>query len=125
MHDEVALDRLEVGLALAGEHPPEALSGEALATVNNAPRVWQLDVAPAGERQIIPSGFQQAVPGILVMFTILILLTSSGTLAVAVIAGEAARDRVIGILQGFRAGITRIRLIGDDRKEWMDRLSAN
>jgi uncharacterized membrane protein len=48
-----------------------------------------------------------------------------GTLAVAVIADEAARDRVIGILQGFRAGITRIRLIGDDRKEWMDRLSEN
>ena len=48
-----------------------------------------------------------------------------GTLAVALIAGEAARDRVIGILQGFRAEITRTRLIGDDRKQWMDRLSAN
>jgi uncharacterized membrane protein len=48
-----------------------------------------------------------------------------GTLAVAVVAGEAARDRVIGILQGFRAEITRTRLIGDDRKQWMDRLSAN
>jgi uncharacterized membrane protein len=48
-----------------------------------------------------------------------------GTLAVAVIAGEAARDRVIGILQGFRAEITRTRLIGDDRKQWMDRLSGD
>lgn len=58
------------------------LSSEALATVNNAPRVWQLDVSTAGKRQEIPSGFQQAVPGILVMFTLLVLLTSSGTMLV-------------------------------------------
>ena len=58
------------------------LSSEALATVNNAPRVWQLDVSTAGNRQEIPSGFQQAVPGILVMFTLLVLLTSSGTMLV-------------------------------------------
>jgi len=58
------------------------LSSEVLATVNNAPRVWQLDVSTAGKRQEIPSGFQQAVPGILVMFTLLVLLTSSGTMLV-------------------------------------------
>jgi len=58
------------------------LSAEALITLNNAPRVWQLDVSPAGERLEIPSGFQQAVPGILVMFTLLVLLTSSGTILV-------------------------------------------
>ena len=58
------------------------LSAEALTTLNNAPRVWQLEVSPAGERLDIPSGFQQAVPGILVMFTLLVLLTSSGTILV-------------------------------------------
>jgi ABC-2 type transport system permease protein len=58
------------------------LSAEALISLNNAPRVWQLDVSPAGERLDIPSGFQQAVPGILVMFTLLVLLTSSGTMLV-------------------------------------------
>jgi ABC-type Na+ efflux pump permease subunit len=58
------------------------LSNAALATVNNAPRVWQLEVSAAGERKQIPTGFQQAVPGILVMFTLLVLLTSSGTLLV-------------------------------------------
>jgi len=58
------------------------LSAGALITLNNAPRVWQLDVSPAGERLEIPSGFQQAVPGILVMFTLLVLLTSSGTILV-------------------------------------------
>ncbi len=58
------------------------LSDDALATVNDAPRVWQLDVAPAGERQQIPTGFEQAVPGILVMFTLLVLLTSGGAMLV-------------------------------------------
>ena len=58
------------------------LSAEALTSLNNAPRVWQLEVSPAGERLDIPSGFQQAVPGILVMFTLLVLLTSSGTILV-------------------------------------------
>ncbi len=58
------------------------LSAVALVTLNNAPRVWQLDVSPAGERLEIPSGFEQAIPGILVMFTILVLLTSSGTMLV-------------------------------------------
>ena len=55
------------------------LSSEALITLNSAPRVWRLDVSPAGERLDIPSGFQQAIPGTLVMFTLLVLLTSSGT----------------------------------------------
>jgi len=58
------------------------LSSEALATVNEAPRVWGLDVSPAGERQKIPTGFEQAVPGILVMFTLLVLLTTGGTMLV-------------------------------------------
>jgi len=58
------------------------LGAAALISLNNAPRVWQLDVSPAGERQEIPSGFQQAVPGILVMFTLLVLLTTSGTMLV-------------------------------------------
>jgi ABC-2 type transport system permease protein len=69
-----ALADIVVADATAG-----ALSAEALLTLNNTPRAWQMDVAPAGERLNIPSGFQQAVPGILVMFTLLVLLTSSGT----------------------------------------------
>ena len=59
-----------------------SLTPDALATINDAPRVWQLAVSPAGNRQEIPTGFQQAVPGILVMFTLLVLLTSSGTMLV-------------------------------------------
>ena len=55
------------------------LSAAALQTVNDAPRVWRLDVSTAGQRKEVPTGFQQAVPGMLVMFTLLVLLTSSGS----------------------------------------------
>ncbi len=50
-----------------------------LADLNATPRIWQLSVEPAGERQEIPSGFEQTIPGILVMFTILVLLTTGGS----------------------------------------------
>lgn len=80
------------------------LSSEALATVNNAPRVWQLDVSAAGERKQIPSGFEQAVPGILVMFTLLVLLTSSGTMLV--------QERTQGLLRRLAsAPISRMEVI--------------
>ena len=58
------------------------LSAAALVELNNETRVWQLDVAPAGQRQVILSGFEQAIPGILVMFTLLVLLTSGGSMLV-------------------------------------------
>lgn len=61
---------------------PDALSPAAIEAVNTRTRIWQLDVSPAGNRVEIPSGFDQAVPGILVMFTLLVLLTSGGTLLV-------------------------------------------
>ena len=59
-----------------------ALSAAALVELNNETRVWQLAVAAAGQRLIIPSGFQQAIPGILVMFTLLVLLTSGAAMLV-------------------------------------------
>ena len=69
----------DIVIADAAEGP---FDSGALTNLNSAPRVWQLDVSPAGERQNIPSGFEQAVPGILVMFTLLVLLTSSSTILV-------------------------------------------
>ena len=59
-----------------------ALTAAALVELNNETRVWQLDVAAAGQRQEIPSGFDQAIPGILVMFTLLVLLTSGASMLV-------------------------------------------
>jgi ABC-type Na+ efflux pump permease subunit len=51
----------------------------ALQTLLEAERPTQLVVTPAGRRQVIPSGFEQAIPGTLVMFTLLILLTTGAT----------------------------------------------
>ena len=59
------------------------LSAADLLALNEQPRIWQLDVSPAGKRQEIPVGFEQAIPGILVMFTLLVLLTSGASLLVA------------------------------------------
>ena len=90
--------------------PP--LSGEALATVNGAPRVWQLDVSPAGRRQEVPSGFDQAVPGMLVMFTLLVLLTSGATMLV--------QERTRGLLRRLAsAPITRAEVIAG---KWKGRM---
>ena len=47
--------------------------------VNEQPRNLELQVESAGEKQEIPSGFNQAVPGILVMFVMMIALTSGAT----------------------------------------------
>ena len=64
---------------LATETP---LTAADLVTLNEMPRSWQLDMSPAGMRKKIPSGFEQAVPGILVMFALLVLLTSGGSMLV-------------------------------------------
>ena len=53
-----------------------------LAALNDAPRNLTLEVRAAGERQRIPTGFEQAVPGTMVMFTLLVLLTSGAVLLV-------------------------------------------
>jgi hypothetical protein len=70
-------DQVRVGRALytlladlvvtadAGETP----SAESFARLRNAPRALALEVKPAGERQDPPVGFEQAIPGTLVMFT--------------------------------------------------------
>lgn len=58
------------------------LTAADLITLNEKPRIWQLDVSPAGQRQEIPSGFEHTIPGILVMFTILVLLTTGGSMLV-------------------------------------------
>jgi len=60
----------------------DPLNASALIELNAETRVWQLDVSTAGKRQVIPDGFDQAIPGILVMFTLLVLLTSGGSMLV-------------------------------------------
>jgi ABC-2 type transport system permease protein len=52
------------------------LSENELSLATAGSRPVQLLVSPAGRQMQIPSGFQQAIPGTLVMFILLVLLTS-------------------------------------------------
>lgn len=69
-------------IVVAKANATDALRAVDLVTLNEKPRILNLDVSSAGQRKEIPSGFEQAVPGILVMFTLLVLLTSGGTMLV-------------------------------------------
>lgn len=69
-------------IVTANARSDEPLSATTLAELNDETRAWQLEVSTAGKRQIIPSGFEQAIPGILVMFTLLVLLTSGASMLV-------------------------------------------
>ena len=55
---------------------------ETLAAVDEAPRPLSLRVESAGDREDIPTGFEQTIPGILVMFTLMAMLTGGATLHV-------------------------------------------
>jgi ABC-type Na+ efflux pump permease subunit len=52
-----------------------ALDDNALTSVADAPRMVTLEVTSAGRRVTIPEGFEQTIPGTMVMFTMLVLLT--------------------------------------------------
>jgi ABC-type Na+ efflux pump permease subunit len=55
-----------------------APSTEAFASLAKQPRTMSVEVTSAGKRKDPPIGFEQAVPGTLVMFTLLVLFTSGG-----------------------------------------------
>jgi len=58
------------------------MSPDTLAAATAGTRPVQLLVKPAGRQMQIPSGFEQAIPGTLVMFTLLVLLTSGAAMLV-------------------------------------------
>ena len=58
------------------------MSPDTLEQATSGSRGVQLVVTPAGRQMQIPSGFQQAIPGTLVMFTLLVLLTSGAAMLV-------------------------------------------
>jgi ABC-type multidrug transport system permease subunit len=57
-------------------------SAEDFGRLREMPRALRLEVTPAGKRKIVPAGFQQAIPGIMVMFTLLVMTTSGAILLV-------------------------------------------
>ena len=62
-----------VATSAAGEDP----GAESFAALHARPRSLTVESRPAGKRRTIPSGFQQTIPGTMVMFTLIVLLTSS------------------------------------------------
>ncbi len=60
----------------------DVVSPATLGQATSGARPVQLEVTPAGRQMQIPSGFQQAIPGTLVMFTLLVLLTSGAAMLV-------------------------------------------
>jgi ABC-type Na+ efflux pump permease subunit len=93
-YDEIRVNRAAytvlanmVACAAEGKEP----SPEAFARLDSLPRTLKVEVQAGGQRQVIPTGFEQAIPGTLVMFTMLVLLTSG--------AGWLAGDRIFGRLR--------------------------
>jgi ABC-2 type transport system permease protein len=93
---------------------------ETFREVKAMPRILTLEVAPAGARRTVPSGFQQAVPGMMSMFILLAMFTTGGislyqerTRGIlrrlasspmprgAVVLGKALSRLTIGVIQIF------------------------
>lgn len=83
--DRIRLARAAYGLvadiAIAAEETT-TMDAAALRRVSERPRLVTLEVSTAGRRVRVPSGYEQTVPGTLVMFTMLILLTNGAILLV-------------------------------------------
>lgn len=77
--DQIRVARAVYGLladAALVESGGDSVSAATLARERARPRMFTLDVRAAGRLPEPPIGFQQAVPGTMVMFTLLVLLTS-------------------------------------------------
>ena len=66
-------------------------TAEALEKLAAAPHNIGVAVTAAGKRKIIPGGFQQAVPGSMVMFLLLVMFTTGGV--------SLHQERTLGILR--------------------------
>ncbi|WP_154222750.1 ABC transporter permease [Marinicella rhabdoformis] len=85
-------------------HHNQAAKALDFSVVNNLPDLITLDVSQGGEQHEIPNGFKQAVPGILVMFIMMISLTSG--------AFSLFLERKTGVLRRLAAApISRKELI--------------
>jgi ABC-2 type transport system permease protein len=83
-------DRLRVSRAvytvladlIATSMTEETSSAESFARLAETPRALKLEVVSAGRRKKIPTGYEQTIPGTMVMFTLIVLLTSGAVLLV-------------------------------------------
>jgi len=81
-YDKFRVQRAVFGLlgALVAAGEEGRPTAEGLAIVSAAPKPVRLEVSSAGQRRVPPTGFEQAVPGTMVMFTLTLLLTSGAVL---------------------------------------------
>lgn len=83
--DQVRVSRAVYGLVTdlaVAKSRDETPNTEAFRALESLPRKISLQVVSAGQRRDIPGGFEQTIPGTLVMFTMLVLLTSGAILLV-------------------------------------------
>ncbi len=98
---------------VAGNPTFQELTPADLERLHATPRALKLDVSRAGNRVEIPSGYEQAVPGTMVMFTMIILLTSGATVLLA--------ERKEGLLRRLAsAPVRRGAVVGG---KWFGKLS--
>ena len=80
------------------------ISDASFAKLDEQPRQLTIDAAPAGKRRVVPSGYQQAVPGMMVMFTLMMMMTACSILLVT--------ERTQGLFRRLAAApITRGELV--------------
>lgn len=116
----------------------EAADSAAFARLAAMPRALTLRVVPAGARVEPPAGFAQAIPGTMVMFTMLILLTSGAILLVtereqgllrrlastpisraSVVSGKWAGKMTLGLVQiAFAMGVGTLLFRMDWGRTW-------
>lgn len=93
-YDNIRLHRAVYGLLaeiVAARRSARSLTPEALLAVAAQPRNLSIDSKSAGRRRAAPSGYQQSVPGTLVMFVLVVMLTTGGISLVV--------ERKLGILR--------------------------
>lgn len=89
--DVIATASVRTDTTALGEAELEA----ALAALRAKPPVIDVEIAAAGRSRIVPSGFQQSVPGTMIQFILMVLLTTGGTFLVV--------DRELGLLRRLAA----------------------
>ena len=65
---------------IVAEKSTSPVTLEAIEKVAAEPRMLQLDVKPAGKRTFAPSGFEQAIPGTMVQFVMMMMFTVSAVM---------------------------------------------
>lgn len=120
--DQVRVARAVYGLladAAVVASAGDSVRPQTMATERERPRSLGLEVSTAGGLEEPPAGFQQAVPGTMVMFTLLVLLTSGAVLLVIerergllrrVASAPLPRSGVVAGKWGARMGLAVVQI---------------